>query len=155
MFPQANRRIGRMRDTLDKPDDPENKKRIETAFGPNYKLDEIKTVVGNLEHGFMPVRTANPDVADGESKGRPSNAKVSYNRDPITKSIDTTGHPMKHTLIGSRFHNKMSPAEQAGTLIHEATHYQSLTGDDVGPGGVIIPSAGKLPGEYASRGGCE
>lgn len=146
---EAHRRVVKMRETLDHPNDPTNRKRIETAFGRNANLHEISTVVGNLEHGNLPVLTADPTVYDRE-RGKPANAVVSYNRDSKGK-IDTKGWPMKHAKIGSRFHG-MSKAEQAGTLIHEATHYQSLTGDDVGKHSKVIQSASSDK-VYSARGG--
>lgn len=125
---EANRRIQRMKDTVNNPTDPTNQARIETAFGPIGKLDmgHVKHVIGNLESGNLQINTADPKVFDNANGGTPSYAQVNLNLDSKNQFVS-----MGSTQIGSKFHTDMAVGERAGALIHEATHQQSRTGDDV------------------------
>lgn len=147
-----------MRATLAKPNDPVNKQRIRDAFGPNANLAEISKTVDGLHSGRLQVASANPAVGDKE-KGRPMLAKVSLN-----KNKDGSFHSMGSAKIGSKFHDTtlLSDRQRAGTLIHEATHQQRRTGDDVITTGSkttnMIIRAGDQPKLSASsvkgNGGC-
>ncbi|KIM25489.1 hypothetical protein M408DRAFT_26265 [Serendipita vermifera MAFF 305830] len=140
---EANKRIQKMKDTVNNPIDATNKARIETAFGPIDKLnmDHVKDVIGKLESGNLQINTADPTVFD-KAEGQPSYAQVSLNLDSEKKFVS-----MGSTQIGSKFHTHMAVGERAGTLIHEATHQLSHTGDDASNGtGEIIPSNFGHPG---------
>ncbi|KIM21196.1 hypothetical protein M408DRAFT_29758 [Serendipita vermifera MAFF 305830] len=133
----ANTMIQKMQAALNAPTNQVNKARIEKAFGPHYNVAEIKKVVDRLQANVLLIRTADQTVLDTATK-RPAATKVTYNRDSNNKIIASS--PMKYAELGSRYYG-MSLNEKAGALIHEATHYQSLTGDDTDSSGQIIPSA--------------
>jgi hypothetical protein len=139
-----------MKTTLANPNDPVNAQRIRDAFGPQAKIDHIKTTVNNLEKGTLQIASADPQVADAE-KGRPSLAKVSLNR-----KADGSFESMGSAKIGSRFHkDSFGDRQRAGTLIHEATHQQMRTGDNVITNGIaknIIIPTGVTPAGDAAKG---
>jgi hypothetical protein len=130
--------------------------RLQDAFGPNYAahINDISTVVGRLETGNLLVKSADASVADKE-KGRPTLAWVSSVKYP-----DGKYQQPGPAYLGSRFHNTLkTPEHRAGTLIHEATHQQSLTGDSFDTTtNAIIPTgnmpAGVNPANVVQNGGC-
>jgi hypothetical protein len=146
-----------MRDTINnRATDAAAAQRLQDAFGPNYAahINDISTVVSRLETGNLNVQSADASVADTK-KGKKTLAWVSSERNP-DQSFKQPGP----AFLGSRFHNTLQTTEhRAGTLIHEATHQQSLTGDHVDKTTNTIIPTGDLPagvnkGSLVENGGC-
>ena len=142
-----------MRDTLANPTTAVNAQRIRDAFGPNPNLVEIGKTVDRLHAGNLQIATADPTVYD-TAAGKAKLAKVSLVNGP---GGTTT---MGSAMIGSKFHDTalLSDRQRAGTLIHEATHQQRRTGDDVIKSNSMVIRAGDRPKLSASQvqgnGGC-
>jgi hypothetical protein len=146
-----------MRDTINNHGtDTAAAQRLQDAFGPNYAahINDISTVVGRLETGTLKVQSADRTVADAK-KGKPALSWVSSEKNP-----DGSYKQPGPAFLGTRFYESLkTPEHRAGTLIHEATHQQSLTGDHVDTRtNTIIPTGNWPAGIDKSRvkqeGGC-
>ncbi|KAF8869919.1 hypothetical protein CPB84DRAFT_1754747 [Gymnopilus junonius] len=106
---------------------PENKALIDAAFGTDSTLDikKVEKTVQDLKTGTIHVKL---QTAPGTSLG-------------FTKYDDTV-NPMvpENIQFTKKFHaQKTSDEARSGTLIHEATHFLSNTGDYVDANRQMIP----------------
>ena len=131
--------------TVANSDKPEHKKIVNDAFGPNADRDKIKATIHKLD--TQPVQVGTTDVA-----GVKSDLVATT---PVKRPNGPTG-PIK---LGPNFFGKFSAIftislvlnvlhvltaadsskdYRAGTLIHEATHQQSHTGDFINNNDKIV-----------------
>lgn len=147
-----------MEKVLNDPNNEDNKKKIETAFGTNPNLDmaAIKATVARMKTGPLPLRTADSTRADGTTAWAATKLNTDAKGDTI---FGPDGNIFKHVDIGKTFYD-LKPADQAGILIHEATHYQSWAGDHVdktpeGKHTIIGADRSDFEGRFKFQGGCE
>jgi hypothetical protein len=118
-FNQADARAKEMVQKMAKvanSDKPEHKKIVNDAFGPNADRSKIKATIKKLD--TEPVRIGTTDVA-----GVKADLVATT---PVTRPNGPTGN----IKLGPNFFAADSSKDyRAGTLIHEATHQQSHTGD--------------------------
>ncbi|KAF9474336.1 hypothetical protein BDN70DRAFT_321592 [Pholiota conissans] len=116
---------------------------FEAAFGkhPNLKHGVISSTIKDLETKNIRVKLAtHPFNAPDEDPK--SIAAIPWSRRPDAQGNEVGPWTAGKALFSSQFHgsgrNKLNDAGRAGTLIHEATHQLSKTGDNVNKGGNII-----------------
>jgi len=156
---EANRQIGNMQQVLKNPNDP----RIKTAFGPNANVAEISKVVDKLANQKLRVQSVDPNLADGQA-GRPVNGFVPMeNGVPKSARFGSTffGEQKACRIFSGIWTRSHLPAgsntqQQAGTIIHEATHQLALTGDHLDPtNNRIVPANEPNPANVVPNGGCK
>jgi len=130
---QAHAQVGKMREGLTKykAGDAKATALYEAAFGKNADFNEVDKTVTALENGKIKANVATHPFTGGEI------AAV-----PWSKASKSTPWTAGNAQFSSQFHgagaNGLNDAGRAGTIIHEATHQLSKTGDDVNLGGNII-----------------
>ena len=138
--------------------DGDNREDIETAFGRQANLPTIEANIRRMKQGTMKINSASHDPrltdAHAASQGIPDpnggggplvvNGRVQYS----------------HMLVGPTFHG-LTKEDQAGTLIHELSHYTAGTADavlvDATPGAAVpfsidqpnhgLANAVRMPGQ--------
>lgn len=143
----ANQKLDKMKAVLDNPNDKENEEKINKAFGANANRDKIKETVEKMRAKHMPIRT--PDHTEF---GANANAKVSFH--DKQKTVGANKNIFKHAELGGQFYG-LKPDDQAGSLIHEASHFLSYTGDHVqhGTNKIILSNEPRMTSDTA-KGGC-
>jgi hypothetical protein len=125
----ANKNILKMDHVLQNPGKAGHQDMIDAAFGKDSSrnMDSIKKTVQDLKTGTVPIKTAT-----SQERGT-----VAFN------GYDTSKTPMKatHVEFTKKFHAKgTSDDARAATLVHEATHYLSDTGDYIKDGKMVAAS---------------
>lgn len=121
---EANSQITKMEKVLADPTNEKHKPLIEAAFGkdPSLDLNHVKTNVGLLKKGTINVHLP----TEGDSK---TMAFTHYNTDKKPMEPQTVA-------FGKKYH-KAALSTQAGTMIHEATHFLGNTGDHIHNGAML------------------
>jgi len=143
----ANTQIDNMRKSVDKVREGDAKAtaNFHAAFGKKAKIDLVDDTVTALQNGDIRVQLATQDFTEGKKEGddepddrsQPTIALVPW-------SQMRTGGPWRPNgvQLSPQFHgvghDALDDAGRAGTLIHEATHALSNTGDDINKSGEII-----------------
>ncbi|KAG6823234.1 hypothetical protein H0H92_010917, partial [Tricholoma furcatifolium] len=133
----AHEQVKKMRETFDKhrKGDLKATELYHAAFGTQAVDDKVDKVIGNLETGTLRAQVAT-ETFTGKMAG--SIASVKFTKGAKPRDRWTAG-PAK---FSSQFHgegnNPLDNAGRAGTVIHEATHQLSKTGDDVNRSDNII-----------------
>lgn len=148
-FP-ANEKILKMQRVLNNPGVDGNEEKIKAAFGANANRDTIKETVERMRTNDMPIRTADHTVFDKNAKTTFHGGTDQYG----SKLEGANGNIFKHAEIGSQFY-QLKPDDQAGTLIHEAAHFQSYAGDHIqkGTNHVYLSDQNRVTGDI-QNGGC-
>ncbi|KAF9483967.1 hypothetical protein BDN70DRAFT_214221 [Pholiota conissans] len=129
---QAHVQVTKMREgfTKYKAGDAKAKALYEASFGKNADANEVDNAIKQLETGKIKAKVATHPFTAGEI------AAV-----PWTKNGNqpwTAGDAQFSKQFHGSGKNKLNDAGRAGTIIHEATHQLSKTGDDVNKSGKII-----------------
>jgi len=128
----ANTQVGNMRTGLDKVKNGDAKATAlyHAAFGKNADINVVDKTVTALQNGNVQAKLATHPFTGGEI------AAIPWSKD------GTKPWTPGHAQFSSQFHgvgaNPLDNAGRAGTLIHEATHQLSKTGDDINKSGKII-----------------
>ncbi|KAG6810072.1 hypothetical protein H0H92_013487 [Tricholoma furcatifolium] len=133
----AHEQVKNMRETFDKHREGDSRatELYHAAFGKQADEDKVDAGIKKLETGNLRAKVATHTGFTGKYAG--SIASVPWKQDKI-------GDPWipGHAQFSSQFHGKgdnpLDDAGRAGTVIHEATHQLSATGDDVNLSGNII-----------------
>ena len=104
-----------------------NRHHIRTAFGDNENLGTIRDNIIRMREGTIKMNSASPDPtlthahAASRRLAGPNNARI----------LDAQGRTQyDHVRVGPSF-PLLSREDQAGTLIHEASHYLAGTDDGI------------------------
>jgi predicted RecA/RadA family phage recombinase len=136
----AHAQVQNMKTALANPDSEKVKPLLKAAFGEqgtNYDLNKVKNTVNALDKGNIHASIPTGKFSDPKTIAAVDWTKGDKKSDPWTPGA---------AQFGSAFHDtkKTTNAGRAGTVIHEATHQLSKTGDDVNKSGNIIkPYDGK------------
>ena len=116
-----------MQTALENPDVGNNRYNIETAFGQSANIPRIRDNVIRMQAATMNVHSVIPNPANRFY------AAVSPKKDMQWKQVVVNGRTQYDRVgFGSAFFAPgYSMDDQAGTLIHEASHYAADTRDHV------------------------
>jgi len=118
---EANNQITKMQQVLADPTNEKHKPLIDAAFGtdPSLNLNKVKENVAKLKSGTIKVHLPN----EGNSK--------------FLAATDYDEHMTpNHVEFGKKYHNS-ALSTQAGTMIHEASHFLGDTGDYIHDGKML------------------
>ena len=119
-----------MEDMVNNPDLGDNMHHIRTSFGENPNLSQIKNNLRKMKSGTIKVKSAIPEKYDSHGNEQDGlYAAVVPKPGSVTRNARIQ---YEHMEFGPKFFNANTGIdEQAGTLIHEASHFLAGTEDDI------------------------
>ncbi|KAG6826150.1 hypothetical protein H0H92_000958 [Tricholoma furcatifolium] len=136
----AHNQVEKMREAFEKHKQGDGKatKLYHAAFGENVRDNKVNKVIGNLETGKLRAQVATHTFT-GDDFGSIAAVEWTKHDGPDPPKTPWTAGIAK---FSAQFHgqgdNPLDNAGRAGTVIHEATHQLSKTGDDVNKSDNII-----------------